>query len=130
MNRYQTVIGIVINKKTTKESDVFVSLLTTNNGKIVALAKGAKTIKSSRLGSLQLANTIKAQIYQKDNFNWLSETQTIDSFLTPSTSLTQINLIFYYIRIFVLRFIICSHYYFSQKSHCYKLNAKNHKQYR
>ncbi|HAP38020.1 DNA repair protein RecO [Candidatus Shapirobacteria bacterium RIFOXYD1_FULL_38_32] len=99
MNRYQTVIGIVINKKTTKESDVFVSLLTTNNGKIVALAKGAKTIKSSRLGSLQLANTIKAQIYQKDNFNWLSETQTIDSFLTPSTSLTQINLIFYFLEI-------------------------------
>lgn len=99
MNRYQTVTGIVVNKKITKESDLFVSLLTPNNGKIVALAKGAKTIKSSRLSSLQLANTIKAQIYQKNNFNWLSETQTINSFLNSSTSLTQINLTFYFLEI-------------------------------
>ena len=63
MDHYKSTLGIVINKKTTKESDLLITLLTPKMGKIVAIAKGAKNIKSSRLGNLQLGNTIKAQLY-------------------------------------------------------------------
>ena len=77
MERYQSTLGIVINKRTSKENDLLVTVLTPKSGKIVALAKGAKNIKSSRLGNLQLGNTIKIQLYQKNDFNWISETQNI-----------------------------------------------------
>jgi len=99
MERYQSTLGIVINKKTSKESDLLVTILTPKSGKIIALAKGAKNIKSSRLGNLQLGNTIKVQLYQKDNFNWISETQNLIPFLQTNKNLAQLNLLFYFLEI-------------------------------
>lgn len=99
MNRYKTTIGIVINKKTVKESDLLITLLTPRLGKIVALAKGAKSIRSSRLGNLQLGNTIKAQLYQKNDFVWLSESQNLIPFLQTDKNLAQLNLLFYFLEI-------------------------------
>jgi DNA repair protein RecO (recombination protein O) len=99
MDKYQNTIGIVINKKTIKETDLLVTLLTPKNGKIITLAKGAKNIKSSRLSSLQLGNIIKVQLYQKNDFLWLSESQTITPFLQHNKNLTQINLLFYFLEI-------------------------------
>jgi len=99
MDRYQSTTGIVINKKTIKETDLLVTLLTPRQGKIIALAKGAKNIKSSRLSSLQLGNTIKVQLYQKNDFLWLSEAQTINPFLQSEKNLTQLNLLFYFLEI-------------------------------
>ena len=99
MDKYQNTIGIVINKKTIKETDLLITLLTPRQGKIVTLAKGAKNIKSSRLSSLQLGNIIKAQLYQKNDFLWLSEAQTINPFLQSEKNLTQLNLLFYFLEI-------------------------------
>lgn len=99
MDKYQNTIGIVINKKTVKETDLLVTLLTPKNGKIIALAKGAKNIKSSRLSSLQLGNTIKVQLYKKNDYLWISETKTINPFLQSEKNLTQINLLFYFLEI-------------------------------
>lgn len=99
MDKYQNTIGIVINKKTIKETDLLITLLTPRHGKIIALAKGAKNIKSSRLGSLQLGNIIKVQLYQKNDYLWLSEAQTVTPFLQHNKNLTQINLLFYFLEI-------------------------------
>ncbi len=99
MEKYQTVQGIVINKKTYKEKDLLITLLTQSNGKIVALAKGATSIKSSRLSSLQLGNIIKAQIYTTNDFSWISEAQTITPFLQHRVSLVQLNLLFYFLEL-------------------------------
>ena len=99
MQRYQSTLAIVINKKTSKESDLIITLLTPRHGKIVALAKGARNIKSTRLGNLQLGNTIKTQLYQKDDFNWISDSQNILPFLQNSKNLAQLNLLFYFLEI-------------------------------
>jgi len=99
MDRYQSTTGIVINRKSVKESDLLITLLTPKKGKIVALAKGVKSIKSSRLGSLQMGNIIKVNLYQKDDFIWISESQTISPFLQDKKSLTQLNLLFYFLEI-------------------------------
>ena len=99
MDRYQTVQGIVINKKIIKDSDLLVTLLTPSLGKITALAKGALNIKSSRLGSLQFGNIIKANLYHKNDHLWLSEAKTITPFLQHNKNLTQINLLFYFLEI-------------------------------
>ncbi|MFA4826856.1 MAG: DNA repair protein RecO [Candidatus Shapirobacteria bacterium] len=99
MPRYFSTTAIVINKKSVKESDLLITLLTPSLGKIVAIAKGVKNIKSTRLGSLQLGNLIKAHFYSKNNFLWLSESQTIVSFLQTDKSLAQLNLLFYFLEI-------------------------------
>jgi len=99
MDRYQTTLAIVINKRTSKESDLVITLLTPKLGKVIALAKGAKNIKSTRLGNLQLGNIIKVQLYQKNDFNWISDSQNISPFLQNSKNLSQLNLLFYFLEI-------------------------------
>ena len=99
MEKYHSTLGIVINKRTLKESDILITLLTPKEGKIVALAKGAKNIKSSRLGSLQLGNIIQVSLYNKNDYLWISETKTIKPFLQHNKSLTQLNLLFYFLEI-------------------------------
>lgn len=99
MDRYQTTQGIVINKKSIKDTDLLITLLTPKLGKIVALAKGVKNIKSTRLGSLQLGNIIKINLYCKNDYLWISETKTITPFLQHNKNLTQINLLFYFLEI-------------------------------
>lgn len=99
MEHFQNTIGIVIKTKTVKESDIIVTLLTPNLGKITALAKGAKNIKSRRLGSLQLGNIIRAHLYQKNDYLWLSESATLSPFLHTKKNLTQLNLLFYFLEL-------------------------------
>lgn len=88
-------IGIVINRVTTHERDLLVTLLTQQSGKITALAKGAKSIKSNRLGHLQLGNVVKVGLYHKENRYWISESQSVNSFMTQPKNLAQVSLLFY-----------------------------------
>ena len=97
MPRYKTVTGIVINKRNYKDNDLFITLLTPFEGKLSCLAKGAKNIKSRRLGHLQLGNTIKASLYEKDNFIWLSESISLKSFMQLNKNLVQLNLLFLFL---------------------------------
>jgi len=99
MERYENTLGIVIKSQFVRESDIRVTLLTPNLGKIIVTAKGAKNIKSSRLGSLQLGNIIKTHLYKKGDYLWLSESTTISQFLQDKKHLTQINLLFYFLEI-------------------------------
>jgi DNA repair protein RecO len=99
MDKYKSTECIVINHRNLKETDSLVTLLTPRDGKIIALAKGVKNIKSSRLGSLQLGNISKVHLYQKNEFIWISEAQTVSQFLQTDKSLTQLNLLFYFLEI-------------------------------
>lgn len=99
MSQYSSTIAIVINKRKIRESDLLVTLLTPDQGKILALAKGVQNIRSNRLGSLQLGNTVKVQIYTKNEHAWISEAQTISQFFLKEKSLTQANLLFYFLEI-------------------------------
>jgi DNA repair protein RecO (recombination protein O) len=117
MPHFQNTLGIVIKTKTIKESDIFVTLLTPALGKITCLAKGAKNIKSSRLGSLQLGNIIKAHLYQKNDFLWLSESTTISQFLHIKKNLTQLNLLFYFLEL--LNYFVAEN---QQINHIYRIS--------
>jgi DNA repair protein RecO len=99
MDRHLTTLAIVIKKRAVKELDTQVTLFTPHHGKITVTAKGAANIKSSRLSSIQLGNIIKAHLYRKNDFYWLSETQTVESFLTQKKTLVQLNLLFYFLEI-------------------------------
>lgn len=99
MEKHQNTVAIIIKTQIVRESDIIVTLLTPNLGKVIATAKGAKNIKSSRLGSLQLGNIVKVHLYTKNNYTWISESITIDPFLLDPKNLTQINLLFYFLEI-------------------------------
>ena len=99
MTNYINTQGIVIKSRYLGESDLSVTLLTKDLGKINVTAKGAKNIKSTRLGSLQLGNIIKVHLYKKGEYFWLTESSTISQFLLNQKNLTQINLLFYFLEI-------------------------------
>jgi DNA repair protein RecO len=99
MAAYTTIEGIVIHKRPYRDADLWITLLTPNLGKISTLAKGVKSIKSRRLSALQLGNIIKAHIYQKNDFSWISEATSLTPFLQTAKNLTQHNLLFYFLEI-------------------------------
>lgn len=99
MPRYLTTKAIVVNHRRYLESDQVITLLTETLGKIVVSAKGVKSSKSHRQGSLELGNLIKTQLYEKNDRYWLADTVVLKHTLLVTKSLTQLNLIFYFLEI-------------------------------
>ena len=99
MPKFISTESLVINKQRRREGDLLITLLTPNYGKINCLAKGAQSLKSRRLGHLEIGTIIKSSLYDKNSFYWLSETESVAAFLKDSSSLSQINLLFYFLEI-------------------------------
>lgn len=99
MASYLTTTAIVINRRKFLESDQSIILLTPELGKITTVAKGITSPKSRRQGHLEPGNIIKAQLYQKQDRYWLTETSVTEHVLSSARSLTQLNLIFYFLEI-------------------------------
>ena len=99
MSKFVTTTAVVINKRRQKEGDLLVTIFTPNLGKINCIAKGAQSLKSRRLGHLEIGSLIKVSLYEKNSYYWLSETESLSSFLHSSSSLSQINLLFYFLEI-------------------------------
>lgn len=99
MPKYISTEALVINKQKRKEGDLLITLLTPNFGKLNCLAKGAQSLKSRRLGHLEIGTIIKTSLYDNNSFYWLSETESIATFLKGSSTLSQINLLFYFLEI-------------------------------
>lgn len=99
MSKFVTTTAIIIKKRRQKEGDLLITIFTPNLGKINCIAKGAQSIKSRRLGHLEIGSLIKVSLYEKNSYYWLSETESIFSFLCTSSSLSQINLLFYFLEI-------------------------------
>ena len=99
MPKFISSEALVINKQSRKEGDLLITLLTPSLGKINCLARGVKTLKSRRLGHLEIGTIIKTSLFDNNSFYWLSETESISAFLHTSSSLSQINLLFYFLEI-------------------------------
>jgi len=99
MSKFLNTTAVVINKRRQKEGDLLITLFTPNLGKITCIAKGAQSLKSRRLNHLEIGTLIKASLYEKNSYYWLSETESLSSFLHTSSSLSQINLLFYFLEI-------------------------------
>ena len=117
---YQKTVAIVINKRQYKETDLIITALSQDLGKISFIAKGANTSKSSRVSSLQLGNTISIQLYQKRDTYWLSEAKTVKNFIKTSKNLNQLRLLFLFLelinQLIADRQIINNVYQISQKA--------------
>ena len=99
MPRYLNTLAIIINHRRYLESDQIITLLTPKLGKLSVSSKGSTSAKSHRLGSLELGNLIKTQLYEKNDRYWLTDTVVISHTLSSAKSLTQLNLVFYFLEI-------------------------------
>lgn len=99
MPKFVNTIAVVINKRRQKEGDLLITLFTPNLGKIRCIAKGVQSLKSRRLGHLEIGSIIKTSLYEKNSYYWISESESISSFLRTSSSLSQINMLFYFLEI-------------------------------
>ena len=96
---YLKTKAIIINKKVYKENDLLVTVLSQNQGKLFFIAKGASNTKSSRNSTLQLGNIVNLDLYQKNDFYWLSDSVTIKNLFKNRKSLNQIKFTFYFLEI-------------------------------
>ncbi len=99
MNRFQSTIGLVINRQLRGDKDQVITILTPQLGKIQTISKNILHPKSHRSSALQLGNLVKVQLYQKNNRYWLSEAISITSFLANHKNLSQLNLLFYFLEL-------------------------------
>lgn len=88
--------GFVIKLSPLNENDKVVVLLSQYNGRINAVAKGIKKIKSRSAGSLDLLNHVSFRFYQgKSQLDLLTEVKLINDFRVLKQNLDIINLNIY-----------------------------------
>lgn len=96
---YLKTKAIIINKKVYKENDLLVTILSQNLGKLFFIAKGASNSRSSRNATLQLGNIVSLDLYQKNDFYWLSDSVTLKNLFKNRKSLNQIKFTFYFLEV-------------------------------
>lgn len=73
--------GFVLRKKILLNKDIFITIFTKDAGKIAVIAKGVRKITSKRSAHIQSGNLIKAEVFSKNDINYLSSTEIISGFL-------------------------------------------------
>lgn len=66
--------AIVLKRQNIGETDRMITLLTEGQGKIVVRAKGVRKISSKRKSHLELFNTVRAHIHERDHVSVLGQT--------------------------------------------------------
>jgi len=99
VSSYLKTKAIIINKKVYRENDLLITVLSQNQGKLFFIAKGASSSKSNRNATLQLGNIVSLDLYQKNNFYWLSDSVTLKNLFKNRKSLNQIKFTFYFLEV-------------------------------
>lgn len=86
-----TITGIVLKRVNTGETDRIVTLLTQESGRIVCVAKGVRTLHSSRSAYLEPGNLVKAQVVETRSLPILTQAQLISDTSTCRTSLKKMR---------------------------------------
>lgn len=79
MTLYKTD-AVVIKKTALNEADEIITFISPMHGKIKAVAKGLKRIKSSKLGKLELTNHVRLLLAEGRNLDVISQVETIRVF--------------------------------------------------
>jgi len=78
--------GFVLKRKVLLDKDIFLTVFTKELGKIVLVAKGARTLTSRRAAHLQTGNLIKGNISSSHDRYFLQSTDLISGFLQLRTT--------------------------------------------
>ena len=73
--------GIVLESKPLSEADLMVTLLTSDEGKLRAVARGARKTTSKLVGHLEPLNRVDISVARGKEFQYVSQAQVLDNFL-------------------------------------------------
>lgn len=90
------VKGIVIKQVNINESDKILTILTEENGKIEAVAKGCRKPKSQLLASTQLFTVSNFVLYEGRNLSRISQSELLQSFHALRNDLTLLTYATYF----------------------------------
>ena len=93
MKTYKTE-GIIIKRINFGEADRILTIFTKHYGKIKAIAKGIRKIKSRRAPHLELFNQTVLFLYKGKNLDIITEAQLVDSFSTLRKNLRKVAFAF------------------------------------
>jgi DNA repair protein RecO (recombination protein O) len=85
MSHTQKVEGFVLKKKKLLDKDILVTIFTSELGKIVVVAKGARSITSRRAAHLQTGNLIRAQLSEIHDRMYVQSSELISGFMQLRT---------------------------------------------
>lgn len=86
MSRTFTARGIILSRKNTGETDRVVKILTQEFGKLVCVAKGVRKLKSSKSGTLEPGNLVKAFFIKTKSLPLLTQAVLEDNFKLDSAN--------------------------------------------
>ena len=83
--------GIVLESKPLGEADLMVTLLTSNEGKLRAVARGARKTTSKLVGHLEPLNRVDMSVARGKEFQYVSQAQVLENFLPLKTGLSGVT---------------------------------------
>jgi len=99
MKLYKTE-GIVIKKNSLNDNDEIITILTPFFGKIKAVAKSIKTIRTPKRGKLELTNYVNLLLFEGRNLDTISEVETISLHKNIFGDLKKISMAFSFCEVF------------------------------
>lgn len=87
MHQKIKTLAFVLKKRLLLQSDYQVTLYSLDLGKIIVIAKGARSFKSRRAPHLQTGNLVNVIINNRGNFSYLEQSDLISAFSTIRTSI-------------------------------------------
>lgn len=89
------VDGLVISENNVGENDKRITLLTAEKGKIVVSAKGARSLKSKYMNSIELFTYGNYEITERAGFSWLGGASVIEPFYRIRDDIDKLSLASY-----------------------------------
>jgi len=80
MSHTFSLTGIVIKRRNYREADKWLTVFSSEKGKIDVLARGIRKITSKRSGQLELFNLVNLQVAEGRRFNVAAEVVLVNSF--------------------------------------------------
>lgn len=93
--RSEKVHGVVLKRSNFGEADKIFTIFTSENGKIKALAKGIRKIKSHRAPHLELFNQVEIFVHHGQTFDLITEAKTINDYSSLKSDLKLSGYLFY-----------------------------------
>src|SRR5688572_9792487 len=87
--------GLVLKKKNLPGADILVTFFSRDDGKITAMAKGAKKITSRRASQIQTGNLVRFMANKKHQMYYLNETHTISAFSAIKKDRQKLSILYF-----------------------------------
>lgn len=92
--QYQKLTGVIINRRSLKENDRFLTIYTQEEGKILVYAKGVRSVKSKRGSQIDLFSHIKFELFEKNDRRTLTSVELVNGHHDSKISLANISRLF------------------------------------